>query len=1133
MQYTLRVRNMTTSGTRHLAAAASLCLLTLVSGSTGCRFRRAAAPAEPLDRIPAAIVMPAVSNETACAGVELLRRLFPAAPVLDATRLAPRLDACLAEGRIVLVPEVSAFPADEWAALASFLDRGGAAVFIGRDPFAARVSADADGTPIPESEWHRRIAASAREIEGLSSVQAWQHLGDWTDLRGSVRLAQSPAAGWSGVAVDVEDLNEWDAMVLAPAPGDRLTPEENCLVLYARAGPETSRLVVECEEADGSRWFQLLQPSAAWKLFVLHEDAFQYFHGGPNRGAAGDHFSLREMTKISIGLSSHLAAQAPGDHRFEVSDVRVASDARSSSVSVSWPDIPLMSPPYRRYDLRAASVRAERDDRRVASGPLQAQSPLPRERGWGGELGASARWIPLFSARGEKDELRGWPASLFVEVREDGGAPRRWGWVGVDTLPGSGELVETMVGECVRRLHAGIFLHHAGSARAAFDPDEPILLSVRCAASGRAPDGLRVVAELQREGERFPGRRVIAGCGGDRPVELHLGMAPQVVRRAERGVIRLSLEDAQRRVEYDRIEQEVIFLPAPSTPSDADRIATSGSLFTYRGRPIFLAGINYWPFSVNGRTEAERGSHWLDPAVFDPALVRRDLDLLAEAGVNAVSVQYLDKRQASQLRHFVAEARERGIWVHAFVSHLQPLHQDLPRARELFDAAGLAREPGIFALDIAWEPHLGRYDARCRFDAEWAEWIVGQYGSAEHAEAVLGTPLWRGADGALTGPSDEELAQDGPHRVAVAAYRRFVDDMMSRSYGEVVRALRSWGAKQLVGARTGYGGTGNPWGDPFFALDPASGAVHLDFIAPEGWGVQGARERFMGAGFITAYCRGASGGKPVLWLEFGSSVGPNPGGPELANQARVYSNMLDMAVASRAGGALGWWYPGGYRVDERSDMGIVNPDGAWRPAVAVYRDFNSRMRKERIRPEPWRGREVARAADARGLSALWSKWRDTYARETQDRRMEEVRPEAFGKRSGELPAIAVGGVPFREPAPMEHLNAEWGVVERNGERVARVRGEPVSIARGGKLKLEIVNTGPATWDASQEGRPRAVWVGIRSAEGRRVLLPVTPVPFGGRATVTWIATDSGAWTARAWLADVGYFGEALQIEVEP
>jgi len=50
-----------------------------------------------------------------------------------------------------------------------------------------------------------------------------------------------------------------------------------------------------------------------------------------------------------------------------------------------------------------------------------------------------------------------------------------------------------------------------------------------------------------------------------------------------------------------------------------------------------------------------------------------------------------------------------------------------------------------------------------------------------------------------------------------------------------------------------------------------------------------------------------------------------------------YAKFYDLARSSGADGLVWWWYPGGFRVGENSDFGLINPDGTDRPATAVVR----------------------------------------------------------------------------------------------------------------------------------------------------------------------------------------------------
>ncbi|MFH0953125.1 MAG: hypothetical protein V1873_02215 [Verrucomicrobiota bacterium] len=1109
---------------RGLAAAGAVLLLAGWLGACAPRAERETLPAPAVS-----ILYPAVSNRVAQLSLRLLRDVFPDAAVIAPDRVGEELPRCAEEGRVLIIPDSARLPLEGWGPLQEYLDRGGAAVLLGCDPLKARVRL-VDGQPQTEAQLFEALAASARDIEGLSSIEAWPHLNNSGTLRGTVRVAKSPALPWPGVSVDVKDFDVWDALVKDALPTGLVGETENAVAFYARGGTETPHLVFECEERDGSHWGCPITVADPWRLFVLHEARFTHFWGGSGRGQPGDRLLLRRVKRMSIGLATQ-ASPRPGDHHYEVSDVRLASDPRPLDQAVSWPDIPLISPPYRACEFRAAEVRFLDEGDRMFIGQTRMQGPLPRPRGTGGEDGAPYRWIPLFAALDDNGQVLGWPASIYVEPQTNGAA-RKWAWIGLDPTRATQDAIAIMLTECVSRLQRGLFLYKAGVSRFSFEPDSFLQASARWTAPAGASPAVRVAMDLLREDSSMPSRRVVASTPSPSvPVAINLGRAPQVRDRAENYVLRVSLEDAQEpgRV-FDRVEQPIKFLPPRPVTTDREWISARGARFIFRGRPLFLLGVNYWPVSANGRTPGEYNPHWLNAGAFDPEFIRRDLSQLEDAGVNAVSLQYHEEDQAPQLKFFVDEARRRGIWVHAFVAGLNPWNPDLEQARRLVGAADLKDTPQVFALDLAWEPRLGGYADRRRFDGDWLNWVTEQYGSVDHAEQVLGQPLPK-KDGRLTGPSDDELAADGNHRRGVAVYRRFVDDFAGRRYGQVVRALRRWSVRQLLSARSGYGGSGNPWADRLFPLDLATGAVHFDFTCPEGWGLHSGLEQFYEAGFVTAYARGVSDGKPVLWLEFGASVGADPQPADLANQARVYDGIFAMVTRSRAAGCFGWWFPGGFRVDEKSDFGVVEPTGAWRPVGSVYRTLGGRLRAERSVPDPWRGREVDRAADARGLSALCDAWRDQYRREMEQGAIEEVRPAGFGRRTSEMPLESIGQIPFQDPAPLAYANAEWGRMEVDGVEQDRAPGRKITVPLKRKLRIELINTGPATWDASQQGKAGAVWVAAEQPGGTRQLLPVRSTAFGGRTWVEWMTTDQGVWRLRPSIADVGLFGEPLDLEV--
>ncbi len=478
-------------------------------------------------------------------------------------------------------------------------------------------------------------------------------------------------------------------------------------------------------------------------------------------------------------------------------------------------------------------------------------------------------------------------------------------------------------------------------------------------------------------------------------------------------------------------------------------VTVSRRRFVLDGKPWFAHGINFWPLYVAGMEPPEYYSHWLKRADYIPELVEQDLVTLGSLGVNLVSIQYEHVEEAPQLRDLLTRCGRHGIKANIFLrgSHpLQPSATDDLSQRpflELMRAADLRGNPHVFAYDLAWEPRMGAFKERHRFDPLWRTWLAEQYGTVERAETVWGCPLSQ-IDGEITGPTDEQLIQDGPHRVMVAAYRRFADDLISRRYGDIVRLARTVDDTHLFGVRTGYGGTGTQGVARVMPFQLTSGAAHLDFLSPEGYGY--GPDNISDAGLVTAYARWAGNGKPVFWAEFGRSV-LNGGQDALDTQRALYASFADMIRLSGADGWAGWWYPGGLRVDEHSDYGIIAPDRSLRPASLLLRERADVLKALDTHPPVETAIVANRDAASTGLAGLIARHSAVYAEGFNAGRALSIVTAATGTTSRDCPLTGVGGVPFESPGPPEYLNAELRLTVRPSEG----------------YEVEAVNTGEAAW----------------------------------------------------------------------
>lgn len=1118
-------------GARRLGGSfLALCALLLMAG--GC----ARYGDDVLEGIPAsALVVLDTAGGAANSWTELVRELFPRAAYYSAADKDEALSQAVRRRAILVVADMHRLPQQDWPAVEDYIKHGGAVLFLGRGAFEGRAVREGDQVRL-ESDQAQVLADSAFGVSGFTSIQSWRHRNSSGRIRGAVRVTPIPGVVWSAVEVEAEAFREWDAMVLERVPGAVRDSGANTLVFHARGDVRTGRLALVCREEDGSYWSHVIGVGHRWRRFVVHEEDFVYSFGGAGRGGAEDRFSLGRMDRMTAGLSMHLAPQAPGGHNYSFSDFYLARDARSSAERGGWPDLPLISPPKARYSFPAASVQVGAASRAWATGQSMMESPFPRSLGMGGPFeGVLRRWTPLARAYDSRGELIGWPAGIYLEAGEDERV-QRWGWIGAEPETDARVACREMLMDCLRRLYAGSFFLAAGAEQYAFEMDESMDVRAIWIEGERMRVPLRVAVELtSRDGRTL--RRVVSSAAQTTvgalqgPVTLRLARAPGLRERAETYSFRLLLEDASGSGDvYDEMVQKVVVRPVgDSAPAWT---SVEGAHFVRQQAPLFLMGVHYRPLYRMGASADLWGGHWLDASVFDPDAVERDLNQLRNLKVNALAFDYTHPMQAPQLKYVIEAARERDMVLLLHLPGLSPFDRDFSRAEALIEAASLQNESQVFAFDLADEPRLGRFEPRRRFDRLWRHWLSEQYGSVQHAEEHFGAPLWR-RHGRVTGPPDELLALDGDHRAAVAAYRRFADDLASRRYGESVRFLRQLGCRQLLTARTGYRGTGSAWADAELPLDPAAGAIHFDFLSLTGWHLQGDAEEFAGAAFLTAYARGVGDGKPVVWLQYGADMGPAPSNVELANQDRLYRNAFDLVSASASAGCFAWWYPGGPSSERGDDFGMVHPTGLPRPAAEAHRSRATALRTVKPTPVSWTGREVLRERDARGLSALWRHWDTHYRKEISEGDMIEVRPEGFGKPTTEMPLIAVGGGSLSGREPFRDLNAEWGTVRVGDAHLPRRAGAPVRVEARRRIVLQILNTGAATWSPSREGQANTVWIVAQHESNDTDRIRVGAVAAGRSLSVEWQPTLEGEWRMRPWLSRVGPFGEELFVQVDP
>jgi hypothetical protein len=401
--------------------------------------------------------------------------------------------------------------------------------------------------------------------------------------------------------------------------------------------------------------------------------------------------------------------------------------------------------------------------------------------------------------------------------------------------------------------------------------------------------------------------------------------------------------------------------------------------FWWRSKPWKAHGVNYMPSSGIGLANAHYFENWVGRGAYDPEVTERDLRRVKAMNLNAVSVFiHHESLGAQHLLDLLRRCEALGLHVNQSLRPGTPLDFQWRQMKELIEHYKLAQSDAVYAYDLAWEPSHGSYAEQDQaYAGLWNQWVTKRYGSVPTAEKVWGVPAPRKETNspAISVPPMTQLTHDGEWRKLAADYRLFLDDLLREKYAAARQLVKSIDAHHAVSFRMSC------TGDPLYNWDGAlpydfyglAGAV--DIWEPEAYGRIGDWERVRAGDFTAAYARLCDARKPLVWAEMGynawdmNRMAPEPS--KLAFEARFYADFYRMMIESGADGVFFWWYPGGFRLWENSDFGIINPDGTDRPVTKVIRTEGPRFLKAPKPGAPDYWIAVDRDRDPRGIFGMY------------------------------------------------------------------------------------------------------------------------------------------------------------------
>ncbi len=873
-----------------------------------------------------------------------------------------------------------------------------------------------------------------------------------------------------GFYSSIIDMNGWDIFTTPslenPFPeGHRLT------TFFFKGGKDTTHLTIEWRENDGSRWIASVPLTENWQFYALKPEHFKIWESPSRQGTL---FNPKNAVKLCIGLAMSHSPIPSGMHQFWVAGLGTAPETeihKAYMSSVDLPKLELFYPEYKFYssnDIRSIETDTELA-LKVYPLPVPKNSLLihPRPRGGGFNKNRLWRWIPLIHAYGKENDYRGTLSAMMIYNNGPYKCSTHTSFAVQDPEWYQNESFLKFFSEFIEKLAQGIFLIDGGCQFYTLFPEQELPLGATVfATQNRVFTDINVHLLIKNKNNRVLWEKTI-------PVTIvpqQLCQVKETIQYPDTGDNNLYVECKLivNGENQDYVSHELNrWLPR----DEKEYITIKDGDFIYRGERWCPHGVNYMPSSGIGVEWWRYFEYWLSAESYHPWIIQRDLQRIADIGMNSISVfLYHDNTKDQNLLDLLYRADKLGLKVNLSLRPGTPFDFEWEKIKEMIEYYRLSENDVVFAYDLAWEPMFPGHEGRKRWDNEWKEWIIERYGSIENAEKNWNYPVPKDENGNITNPEDKMLTQDGEWRVMVCAYRRFLDTLLYEYYNRARTLVCSIDKHHAISFRMTEGSNPtnnnvNPLPYDWYYLSHA-----VDILEPEAYGRIGNWDMVKPGWFQVKYGEFCNPHIPLFWAEIGYSIyRTTPGQTEKALnfQAEFFTHFYQMLLQSNSDGVYFWWYPGGYRVNEKSDYGIINPDGTYRPATEVikkHKDIFKKQKKTTTDCEIL----IDRDKTSTGIAGIYNEVKDTFWRLIDEGKKPRLVSEGTGTNSQTCPLIAIGNVPYNGSNPPKYLDAFFDqVIWINGkDEILIQKHDTIQIPESTdtiRLKVICTNLGEAEW----------------------------------------------------------------------
>jgi hypothetical protein len=409
-----------------------------------------------------------------------------------------------AEFALLVIPSGDAFPADADHALVAYLSGGGALLTTGGYALDRPLVRFQGKWCLSESLPTGNAPATPAFPAAIRFWRTGSNRPQGAELRAAAGPDQSAAVELHTAALDL-----W-ATAVSPSVEGKLPPGWSLTSFWARGDDRTTRMAVEWQECDGSRWKKVVPLSTQWQQYTLFPGDFAYWQDNPSvgRGGPGDRFHPRQARRMQFGLSADVTTRDQ-PHSVWVADVRVRADAAGDlrrlapHINTRWarirdamfPDAEQIGAFDPSFPLRdVARTRAAAGQTIVtdfeSTAPLRGYSAVAMLGLNGHGFGPNrARWVPLLECLDWCGRPRG-HAGAIIHHFSGTFAGSSWAIFGAtnsDLFAAGAASLEKVLLPTVAHLLRRFYVHDTDSALACYREGESVTLRTKVSNFGRAP----------------------------------------------------------------------------------------------------------------------------------------------------------------------------------------------------------------------------------------------------------------------------------------------------------------------------------------------------------------------------------------------------------------------------------------------------------------------------------------------------------------------------------------------------------------------------------------------------------------------------------------------------------------------